>query len=112
MKEYLTRTQWCAIERGLPGQLRSRLGNQTGPYRRFIEGVLWVAMHNAHWTQMPGEYGAARTHYVRFLRWTFAGHWNAVADALGRDSPLAQALLSRCDEHRRQRLRRSRREQG
>jgi transposase len=92
--------QWRIIASYLPRQYQSRIVNQTGNYRTFIEAVLWVVENNAPWTSIPKGYGSWRAIYVRFLRWVEGEHWIAVERALGLNSAMAHNLRDRVERYR------------
>jgi transposase len=92
--------QWSVIASHLPRQYQTRIVNNTGNYRTFIEAVLWVVYNNAPWTSVPNRFGSWRAIYVRFLRWVQEEHWIAVERALGLDSALAKGLRERANRYR------------
>lgn len=53
--------------------------------RQFIEAVVWIAKTGAPWRDLPERFGNWHTHYTRFRRWSKAGRWQAIFEALALD---------------------------
>ncbi len=71
----LTDFEWSVIEpllrrspAGFPGWM--------------IAGFCWVLRSGAPWADLPGRYGPPATCYNRFRRWTKAGIWDRMMDAM------------------------------
>src|SRR3954447_19581802 len=58
-------------------------------HRRFLEAVLWLARTGAPWRDLPAELMNWRTAWRRLQRWTAAGVWERVIDALRAMAPEA-----------------------
>ena len=50
--------------------------------RRVLNGIFWVPRSVAHWADLPGRYDPSKTCYNRFRRWTKAGIWDGIRDAI------------------------------
>ena len=50
--------------------------------RRVLNGIFWVLRSGAPWADLPGRYGPPTTCYNRFRRWTKAGIWDRMMDAM------------------------------
>ena len=50
--------------------------------RRVLNGIFWVLRSGAPWADLPGRYGPHTTCYNRFRRWTKAGIWDQIMDAI------------------------------
>ncbi|MGB0684433.1 MAG: IS5 family transposase [Magnetovibrionaceae bacterium] len=50
--------------------------------RRVLNGIFWVLRSGAPWADLPGRYGPHTICYNRFRRWTKAGFWDRVMDAV------------------------------
>lgn len=96
-RERLTDAQWSRIVRVLPGRVRARAGNG-GNARLFIEAVLWVAHTRAYWSDIPREYGAWHSNYIRFVRWAKEGLWSDVIMSMD-EMPDSQRLLASMANH-------------
>ena len=49
---------------------------------RVINGIFYVLRTGIPWRDLPSEYGPCTTIYNRFNRWTYAGIWDRVMDAV------------------------------
>ncbi len=96
-RERLTDAQWSRIVRVLPGRVGARAGNG-GNARLFVEAVLWVAHTQAYWSDIPPEYGAWHSNYIRFVRWAKEGHWADVVMSM-EELPESQRLLASMVNH-------------
>jgi len=47
-----------------------------------LNGIFWVLRSGAPWADLPERYGPKTTCYNRFRRWTRAGVWDRIMDAL------------------------------
>lgn len=59
--------------------------------RRFLDAVLWVARTGAAWRDLPERFGNWNSAWRRFDRWSRAGVWQRVFEAL--QDPDAEWLL-------------------
>ena len=75
----LTDFEWSVIEPILPNKPR---GVPRVDDRRVLNGIFWVLRSGAPWADLPGRYGPHTTCYNRFRRWTKAGVWDAIMDAI------------------------------
>jgi transposase len=77
----LSERQWKKIEAFL---LDDRGAGRPGANdRRFIEAVLWWRRTGVPWRDLPEEYfGPWQTVFSRFDRWSKAGKWQRLFDAL------------------------------
>ena len=74
----ITDKVWDKLEPMLP-PLKGRPGQND---RLFLEGVCWLIRTGCPWRDMPPEYGHWKTTYNRFNRWTKAGIWDRLMDAI------------------------------
>lgn len=91
MRRYeLTDEQWGLIEQLLPGK-EGDPGAHGEDNRRFVNGVIWIARSGAPWRDLPERYGEWNSVYQRFNRWSKAGVWGRVFQAV--KLPDLEALL-------------------
>ena len=80
MAQYdLTDFEWSVIEPVLPQKSQ---GVPHAHDRRVVNGIAWVLCSNASWADLPERYGPPATCYNRFRRWTKAGIWKRILDAV------------------------------
>lgn len=75
----LTDFEWRVIEPLLPNKVR---GVPRVDDRRVLNGIFWVLRSGAPWRDLPERYGPRTTCYNRFRRWTKAGVWDRIMDAI------------------------------
>lgn len=76
----LTDAQWAIVQLALPSGRRgpqSTLGD-----RNFIDAVLYRASTGIAWRDLPERFGAWKTIYNKFARWSHFGHWKRIFKAL------------------------------
>jgi transposase len=66
---------------------KPRTGRPAIDHRRFLEAVLWLARTGAPWRDLPPGLMNWRTAWRRLQRWTAAGVWDRVLDALRAMAP-------------------------
>lgn len=85
VKRYEVRDlQWSRIAPMLPGKVGDP-GRTAADNRLFVNAVLWVLRSGARWSDLPERYGRFKSVHKRFTRWSRAGVWERVFDALSRD---------------------------
>jgi transposase len=79
---HLNETQWALLEPFVieTGPLR---GRPPSDHRRILDGIFWLARTKSTWRALPEEFGKWRAVYGQFHRWTQAGLWGVLLDALG-----------------------------
>lgn len=75
----LTDFEWKIIEPLLPNKER---GVKRAPDRRVLSGIFFVLRTGIGWRDLPERYGPYTTAYNRFRRWTSAGVWDRIMDAI------------------------------
>jgi len=59
-----------------------KCGRPPVDHRRVLDGIFWIARTGAPWRDLPPELGKWYSVYHQFLRWTRAGLWDALLEAL------------------------------
>ena len=91
MRRYeLTDEDWKVIEPLLPGR-EGDPGAHGADNRLFVNAVIWIARTGAPWRDLPERFGEWNSVYQRFNRWSKAGVWERVFQAVR--SPDLEALL-------------------
>ncbi len=75
----MTDFEWRVIEPLLPQNSR---GVPRVDDKRVLNGIFWVLRSGAPWADLPRKYGPHTTCYNRFARWTKAGIWDQIMDAI------------------------------
>ena len=85
--------EWQFIKAVLPNKSR---GVKRVDDRRVINGIFYVLRTGIPWRDLPSEYGPYTTIYNCFNRWTYAGVWDrimeAVADAHNVDAVMVDGI--------------------
>lgn len=72
----ITDAEWARVRGLLP------TGGPAADNRRFLDAVLWVARTGAAWRDLPDRFGNWNSAWRRFDRWSRAGVWQRVFEAL------------------------------
>ena len=62
--------------------VRAPQGRPAGDHRRVLDGVFWIARTGSAWRDLPEAFGKWSSVYRQFRRWTLAGLWEAILEAL------------------------------
>ena len=84
--------QWERIKDLLPGKATD-CGVTAKDNRLFVEAVLWMGRTGAPWRDLPAELGNWHTTYTRFSRWSKAGVWDRVFEAISQDRDEEEVML-------------------
>ena len=75
----MSELEWSFIEPVLPQKVR---GVPRVDDRRVINGIFYKLRTGVAWRDLPDRYGPYTTVYNRFNRWTKAGVWDRLMDAV------------------------------
>jgi transposase len=81
----MTEAQWALLEPLLPppGNTGGRGGRpEKHPRRRILDAIFYLVRNGIAWAALPAEFPPAKTVYGIFRRWTAAGAWARIHDAL------------------------------
>ena len=84
--------QWERIQDLLPGKATD-CGVTAKDNRLFVEAVLWMGRTGAPWRDLPAELGNWHTTYTRFSRWSKAGVWDRVFEAISQDRDEEEVMI-------------------
>ena len=59
-----------------------RRGRRPRDHRRVLDGVFWIARTGTAWRDLHSHFGEWNSVYRQFRRWTLAGLWEDILDAL------------------------------
>ncbi len=65
-------------------------------HRLVLDGIFWIARTGSPWRDLPEEFGKWSSVYRQFRRWTLAGLWEEILEALN-ESRLAPDALQMID---------------
>ena len=88
----LTDARWDRMAPLLPGKAGDR-GRTASDDRVFVDAVLWLARTASQWRDLPPELGNWRTVHCRFRRWTRAGVWERLFEAMRQDPDFECVLV-------------------
>lgn len=74
-------SEWAFFEPFLIG-IRGRGGRPASDHRRTLDAVFWIARTGSPWRDLPDEFGKWSSVYRQFRRWTLAGLWEMILEAL------------------------------
>ena len=83
--------EWAFFERFILA-IRAPNGRKPTNHRLVLDGIFWIARSGAPWRDLPEEFGKWSSVYRQFRRWTLAGLWEQIMDALNESGALPHAL--------------------
>nr|WP_276557527.1 transposase [Prosthecomicrobium hirschii] len=57
-------------------------GRRLRDHRRVLDGIFWIARTGAQWRDLLGDFGKWSSVYRQSRRWTLAGLWDLLLEAL------------------------------
>ena len=83
-RQLLTNAMWEQLAAAL-AEVKDPRGAPPGlENRKFVEAVLYLTRTGLPWRDLPEEFGAWSTVYMRFRRWEKAGVWRRLWEILSR----------------------------
>lgn len=73
--------EWLFFEPFLQA-IRGQGGRKGQNHRLVLNGIFWIARTGAPWRDLPEEFGKWSSVYRQFRRWTQAGLWQLILEAL------------------------------
>ncbi len=83
--------EWAFFERFIL-TIRAPNGRKPSNHRLVLDGVFWIARTGAPWRDLPEDFGKWSSVYRQFRRWTLAGLWEDIMDALNERGAVPDAL--------------------
>lgn len=83
--------EWAFFERFILA-VRAPNGHKPSNHRLVLDGIFWTAPTGAPWRDLPEEFGKWSSVYRQFRRWTLAGLWEEIMDALNESGAIPSAL--------------------
>jgi len=87
--------EWVFHERFILA-VRAPNGRKPLNHRLVLDGIFWIARAGSPWRDPPDEFGKWSSVYRQFRRWTLAGLWAQIMEALD-ESGLAPDALQMID---------------
>ncbi|WP_420006562.1 IS5 family transposase [Arenibacterium sp. LLYu02] len=72
--------------------VRAPNGRKPSNHRLVLDGIFWIARTGSPWRDLPEEFGKWSSVYRQFRRWTLAGLWEQIMDALNESGVVPHAL--------------------
>lgn len=83
--------EWALFERFILS-VRAPNGRKPTNHRLVLDGIFWIARTGAPWRDLAEEFGKWSSVYRQFRRWTLAGLWEQIMDALNESGAVPHAL--------------------
>ncbi len=87
---WLSEEQFNKINPFLPNKVR---GVARVDDRRVLSGIIFCLMRGYRWSDVPCEYGPAKTLYNRYKRWSEAGVFEEIFNALASENADPRVLM-------------------
>ncbi|QAX30418.1 IS5 family transposase [Leisingera sp. NJS204] len=90
-RDLMSDEEWAFFERFILS-VRAPNGRKPTNHRLVLDGVFWIARTGAPWRDLPEEFGKWSSVYRQFRRWTLAGLWEQILEALTESRIVPDAL--------------------
>lgn len=90
-RDLLSDEEWAFFERFIR-TVRAPNGRKPTNHRLVLDGIFWIARTGSPWRDLPEEFGKWSSVYRQFRRWTLAGLWEQIMDALIESGAVPHAL--------------------
>jgi transposase len=87
----MSNEEWALFE-GFILAVRAPNGRRPTNHRLVLDGIFWIARTGAPWRDLPEEFGKSSSVYRQFRRWTLAGLWEGILEALNASGLAPDAL--------------------
>ena len=90
-RDLMSDEEWAFFERFIR-TVRAPNGRKPTNHRLVLDGIFWIARTGSPWRDLPQEFGKWSSVYRQFRRWTLAGLWEQIMDALNESGAVPHAL--------------------
>jgi transposase len=90
-RDLMSDDEWAFYERFILA-VRALNGRKPMNHRLVLDGVFWIARTGSPWRDLPEEFGKWSSVYRQFRRWTLAGLWEQIMEALNQSGLVPDAL--------------------
>ena len=80
-QDLMSDEEWAFHERFILA-VRAQNGRKPMNHRLALDGIFWIARTGSPWRDLPEEFGKWSSVYRQFRRWTLAGTWEVMLEAL------------------------------
>lgn len=93
-RDLMSDEEWAFHERFILA-VRAPNGRKPLNHRLVLDGIFWIARTGSPWRDLPEEFGKWSSVYRQFRRWTLAGLWEQILEALNesRIAPDARQMI-------------------
>ena len=90
-RDVMSNEEWDFHERFILA-IRAPNGRKPTDHRLVLDGIFWIARTGSQWRELPAEFGKWSSVYRQFRRWTLAGLWEQILEALNESRIVPDAL--------------------
>ena len=90
-RDLMSDEEWAFHERFILA-VRAPNGRKPMNHRLVLDGIFWIARTGSPWRDLPEEFGKWSSVYRQFRRWTLAGLWERILEALNESGVVPAAL--------------------
>ena len=90
-RDLMSDEEWAFLERFILS-IRAPNGRKPLNHRLVLDGIFWIARTGSPWRDLPDEFGKWSSVYRQFRRWTLAGLWEGILEALNASGLAPDAL--------------------
>ena len=90
-RDLMSDEEW-AFHEGFIQAIRAPNGRKPKNHRLVLDGIFWIARTGSPWRDLPDEFGKWYSVYRQFRRWTLAGLWEQIMEALNESGLVPDAL--------------------
>ena len=90
-RDLMSDEEWAFHERFIL-TVRAPNGRKPMNHRLVLDGIFWIARAGSPWRDLPEEFGKWSSVYRQFRRWTLAGLWDGILEALNASGLAPDAL--------------------
>ncbi|MDC0657792.1 IS5 family transposase [Leisingera sp. SS27] len=90
-RDLMTDEEWAFFEHFILA-IRDTNGRKPANHRLVRDGIFWISRTGSPWRDLPEEFGKWSSVYRQFRRWTLAGLWEDILDALNQSRAVPGAL--------------------
>ena len=90
-RDLMSDEEWTFHERFILA-VRVPNGRKHNDHRLVFDRIFWIARTGSPWRDLPAEFGKWSSVYRQFRRWTLAGLWEQILEALNESRIVPDAL--------------------